>query len=213
MQVRRSGDRASRGRTETAERRGGDQGRVSVQEADEAPPTERATLDEETLHELYRLHGSYLFRALLRLTSGDRGRAEDVLQETLVRAWQHPAAMSRGPEHARPWLFTVARRIAIDHFRMQAARPQETTDEVPEEYANVADPFDDVLVARDMEVVLAELAPHQREVLIELHMRDRSVAETAGILGVPVGTVKSRNFYAIRSLREALGVHDEALEA
>ncbi|MDH6133286.1 RNA polymerase sigma-70 factor (ECF subfamily) [Kitasatospora sp. MAA4] len=169
-----------------------------------APVVRRATLDQETLAEIYRLHGPYLLRALLRVTSGDRGKAEDILQETLLRAWQHPEAISRGAEQSRPWLFTVARRIAIDHFRMAAARAQEVADEAPEERTVLEDPFDQVLSAWDMELALAQLQPHHRDVLVELHLNDRSVADAAVVLGVPVGTVKSRNFYAIRAMRPVL---------
>jgi RNA polymerase sigma-70 factor (ECF subfamily) len=175
-----------------------------------APREIRSTLDQEALAELYRLHGPYLLRALLRVTSGDRGKAEDILQETLLRAWQNPAAISRGLEQCRPWLFTVARRIAIDHFRMQAARAQEVADEAPETRAGTHDPYDEVLAARDIEMALAELQPHHRDVLVELHMNGRSVAETAKILGIPVGTVKSRNFYAVRALRPILEAHGMA---
>ena len=172
-----------------------------------------ATLDDATLAELYRLHGGYLLRALIRMTSGDRGRAEDILQETLVRAWKNPAAMARGPENCRPWLFTVARRIAIDHFRMVAARVPEVSDEAPEDRTPSYDPFDAVLAARDVEVVLAQLPAHHREVLVELHLNGRSVADAARVLGVPPGTVKSRNHYAVRALRpmlEAAGLHSAA---
>ncbi|MFC9328451.1 sigma-70 family RNA polymerase sigma factor [Kitasatospora sp. NPDC057015] len=165
---------------------------------------DRPTLDQHTLAELYRLHGGYLLRAMLRVTSGDRGKAEDIVQETLLRAWQNPAAIRRGPEYSRPWLFTVARRIAIDHFRMQSARAQEVADENPEEHAGVHDPYDELLAAQDMAVALAELQPHHRDVLVELHMRGRSMAEAAAVLGVPVGTVKSRSFYAVRALRPIL---------
>ncbi|WP_083974137.1 sigma-70 family RNA polymerase sigma factor [Kitasatospora mediocidica] len=173
----------------------------------------KPTLDQETLAEIHRLHGPYLLRALLRVTSGDRGKAEDILQETLLRAWQHPEAISRGAEQSRPWLFTVARRIAIDHFRMAAARAQEVADEAPEERAVPGDPFDEVLAAWDMELVLAQLQPHHRDVLVELHLKDRSVADAAVVLGVPVGTVKSRNFYAIRALRPVLAAQAEASRA
>ncbi|GAA2680026.1 sigma-70 family RNA polymerase sigma factor [Streptomyces lunalinharesii] len=166
--------------------------------------TELVTLDDETLAELIRLHGSYLRGALMKITKGDRARAEDILQETMVRAWQHPEAIASGPEHARPWLFTVARRIAIDHFRMQAARPQTTTDEIPEQRRNGADPYDGVLLAHDMQVALKELQPQQREILVELHMKGRSMAQAAEALGIPVGTVKSRNFYAVRAFRQVL---------
>ncbi|MFJ3902999.1 sigma-70 family RNA polymerase sigma factor [Streptomyces sp. NPDC090025] len=164
----------------------------------------RPTMDRDTLAELHRLHSPYLMRALLRLTSGDRGRAEDILQETFLRAWQNPQALTRGPEHGRPWLFTVARRIAIDHFRMQAARVKEVGDEAPEDRTTGQDPYDEVLLAHDVRKALDKLPPHQREVLVELHMNDRSAAETAALLGIPPGTVKSRNFYAVRAFRPLL---------
>ncbi|MFJ1751850.1 sigma-70 family RNA polymerase sigma factor [Kitasatospora sp. NPDC088134] len=164
----------------------------------------RPTLDQQTLAELYRLHGGYLLRAMLRATSGDRGKAEDIVQETLLRAWQNPDAIRRGPEHSRPWLFTVARRIAIDHFRMQSARPQEVAGETPECHGGAHDPYDALLDARDMAVALAELPSHHRDVLVELHMKGRSMVEAAAALGVPVGTVKSRSFYAVRALRPIL---------
>ncbi|GAB2805421.1 sigma-70 family RNA polymerase sigma factor [Actinoallomurus bryophytorum] len=165
---------------------------------------DKATLDEATLAELYRLHGGYLLRALMRITNGDRGRAEDILQETLVRAWRNPGAIARGPASCRPWLFTVARRIAIDHFRMVAARPAEISDESPEDRTPAYDPYDDVLAACDLEVVLAKLPAHHRAVVVELHLNGRSVVDAARVLGIPVGTVKSRNYYAVRALRPML---------
>lgn len=61
-----------------------------------------------------------------------------------------------------------------------------------------------MLAARDLEAVLSRLQPHHREVLVELHLRDRSVVQAAERLGIPAGTVKSRNFYAIRALRPVL---------
>jgi RNA polymerase sigma-70 factor (ECF subfamily) len=169
-----------------------------------------ATLDEATLAELYRLHGGYLRRSLARITNGDGGRAEDIVQETLLRAWQHPDAFIRGSAGARPWLLTVARRIAIDHFRKVAARPQEVPDETPRDRVPTHDPYDAVLEACDIEAVLAKLPAHHREVLVELHLKGRSVADAARALGVPAGTIKSRNYYAVRALRpmlEATGVH------
>lgn len=172
-----------------------------------------STLDEATMAQLYRLHGPYLLRALLRVTSGDRGKAEDILQETLLRAWQHPEAVSRGAEASRPWLSTVARRIAIDHHRMQAARAQEVAGDAPEEPVTTGNPFDDVLAARDIEVALDRLQPHHRQVLVELHLNGRSVADAARALGIPAGTVKSRNFYAIRALRPILADQLDACAA
>jgi len=170
----------------------------------------RSTLDEHALGELYRMHGPYLMQLLLRATYGDWGRAEDILQETLLRAWQHPDAVSRGAELSRPWLITVARRIAIDHYRMQSARATEVMMETPVEPSAAHDPFDQLLATRDMEEALTELRPHHRDVLVELHLNGRSVAEAAAVLGVPAGTVKSRHFHAIRALRPVLEARDMA---
>ncbi|WP_370088518.1 sigma-70 family RNA polymerase sigma factor [Streptacidiphilus sp. MAP12-16] len=173
-------------------------------DASSAPRAGQPTLDEHTLRELYRMHGPYLTQLLTRTTNGDLGRAEDILQETLLRAWQHPDAVSRGAELSRPWLITVARRIAIDHYRMQAARAKEVMVDTPVEQSAVHDPFDELDAACDMEEALTELHPHHRDVLVELHLNGRSVAQAAMVLGVPAGTVKSRHFYAIRALRPVL---------
>ncbi|MFZ3474336.1 sigma-70 family RNA polymerase sigma factor [Streptomyces sp. 4.24] len=162
------------------------------------------TLDQDTLAELYRLHAPYLLRALLRMANGDRGKAEDILQETFLRAWQNPRALVRGAQHGRPWLFTVARRIAIDHFRMASARVKEVGGEAQEEPAAANDPYDEVLAAHDVGRVLGELPPHQREVLVHLHLNDHTAARTGRALGVPTGTVKSRNFYAVRAIAPLL---------
>ncbi|GHB06859.1 sigma-70 family RNA polymerase sigma factor [Streptomyces termitum] len=167
----------------------------------------RPVMDRDTLAELHRLHAAALLRALLRLTSGDRGRAEDMLQETFLRAWQNPQALTRGPEHGRPWLFTVARRIAIDHFRALSARAKELGDETPEDRAAADDPYEEIVTAHAVGDALAELPRHQREVLVELHLNDRSTADAAEVLGIPPGTVKSRNFYAVRALRPVLERH------
>ncbi|MGW3230548.1 sigma-70 family RNA polymerase sigma factor [Kitasatospora sp. NPDC001095] len=164
----------------------------------------RPTLDPDTLAEIHRLHGGYLLRSLLRATGGDRGKAEDILQETLLRAWQHPEALAAGPAASRPWLFTVARRIAIDHYRMAAARAKEVIGEPVEDRPLADDPYERVVVARDIALALRRVQKHHREVLVELHLEDRSVLEASARLGVPPGTVKSRNFYAIRALRPVL---------
>ncbi|WP_435972366.1 sigma-70 family RNA polymerase sigma factor [Streptomyces sp. Qhu_M48] len=181
-----------------------DTGRVGADPDHRAEARPRPTMDRDTLAELHRLHASALFRALLRLTSGDRGKAEDMLQETFLRAWQNPQALARGPEHGRPWLFTVARRIAIDHFRSLSARAKELGDETPEDRATSDDPYEEVVVAHAVREALAELGPHHREVLVELHLNDRSTTDAAAVLGIPPGTVKSRNFYAVRALRPVL---------
>lgn len=150
---------------------------------------------------LYEAHGSALLSYLIRLTKGDRHRAEDLLQETLVRAWRHPEARVDG-NWSRPWLFMVARRIFIDHVRAALARPTEVGDERLQERPATDDRIERVGEQAPILEAVLELPPRFRDVLIEVYFRDRSVAQAAEILGIPEGTVKSRSFYALRALRE-----------
>ncbi len=167
------------------------------------PGVPGATADDRLLRALWAEHASPLLSFALRLTGGDRGWAEDIVQETLLRAWQHPQALdpARGP--LRPWLLTVARRIAIDEHRARQARPPETGDEA---LLNLAgeDDIDRALESWLVADALASLSPAHREVLLETYYCGRSVSQAADVLGVPAGTVKSRTFYALRALRLAL---------
>ena len=158
--------------------------------------------DEEVLRALYSEHGQALLLFALRLVDGDRAAAEDLVQETLLRAWRHPAAVAAERGAVRPWLFTVARHLAIDAHRFRRARPPEVGDA-----ALATLPADDVidraLQAWQVADAVAALRPDQRAVLVETYYRGRSVAEAAAVLGIPTGTVKSRTLYALRALRLA----------
>jgi RNA polymerase sigma-70 factor (ECF subfamily) len=159
---------------------------------------------DEALRALYDAHGSAILNFLVRLTQGDRHRAEDILQETLVRAWRHPEARSATGEWSRSWLFTVAQRIAIDHIRAAAVRPRELHDERPDDRPDERDAFERGIDRDVVRAALVALPDRLRDVLIEVYFRERGVAEAAEILGVPSGTVKSRTYYALRALREEL---------
>src|SRR5512135_1939618 len=78
-------------------------------------PRQGRVADEAFVRALYAEHGGALLRYALHLTGGDRQRAEDLVQETIVRAWRHPEALADRP--ARPWLFAVARNLAVDSYR------------------------------------------------------------------------------------------------
>jgi RNA polymerase sigma-70 factor (ECF subfamily) len=170
----------------------------------EPESSERALTPDNALRLLYEAHGAVLLSYLMRLTKGDRHRAEDLLQETLMRAWRHPEARQAGGEWSRPWLFTVARRIAIDQMRAGLTRPTELGDDRLDERAQVDEGFDRIADRAEIREALLALPDRLRTVIVEIYFRDRSVTEVAEILGVPPGTIKSRTFYALRALREQL---------
>jgi RNA polymerase sigma-70 factor (ECF subfamily) len=141
------------------------------------------------------------------LTSGDWQWAEDIVQETLLRAWQNPAAFdpARGP--ARAWLCTVARHLVIDAHRAKLARPTEVGPEPLERIAEQTpgeDQFEQALQSWAVADALRALTPDHRAVLLETYYRGRTMADAARVLGIPVGTVKSRTYYALQALRLAL---------
>jgi RNA polymerase sigma-70 factor, ECF subfamily len=156
--------------------------------------------DEELLRALHDEHGPALLGYVTRLT-GDAQHAEDIVQETLLRAWRRAPSLQGDPSSLRPWLFTVAHRLAIDEHRAVAARREGGP--VPAELP-VAGQLDRALEAWQVTEALATLSPDHRRVLVETYFRGRSVAEAAVALGVPPGTVKSRTYYALRALRAAL---------
>jgi RNA polymerase sigma-70 factor, ECF subfamily len=164
-------------------------------------PSER--LDATDLDRLFSEHGRALLAYVTRLT-GDREWAEDVTQETLLRAWTHPAAMSRTRGDPRPWLLTVARNVVRDQVRARSARPQEVGGQLLESLDSGVDDLDDVLQSWVVGDCLAALSPDHRAVLVETFYQGRSVRQAAAVLGVPEGTVKSRTYYALRALRVAL---------
>jgi RNA polymerase sigma-70 factor, ECF subfamily len=159
--------------------------------------------DAELIRTLYADHSAALFGYALQLLGGDRQQAEDVVQETLLRAWRHPEAFEPARGDARPWLRTVAHRLVIDRCRARRARPPEVAVELLAELP-AADELDHVLDAWQMAAVLKRMTAAHRAVLVQTFYLGRSVAEAATALGIPAGTVKSRAYYALRELRGLL---------
>jgi RNA polymerase sigma-70 factor, ECF subfamily len=160
----------------------------------------KAAGDDAVVTELYRLYRAPLLSFVLGLTAGDRQQAEDVVQETMVRAWRQGSRLDPAEQSLMPWLATVARRIVIDERRRKEARPPEAGDGMLEK-ASVGDGTEALLRHVMVAEALRALSPAHRQVLNETILHDRTVNEAAEVLGIPVGTVKSRVYYALRALR------------
>lgn len=156
------------------------------------------TADADEL--LRGVHGIELHRYVARMT--DDARAQDVVQETLLRAWRHPDVLTRPENSVRAWLFTVARNLVVDDVRSAHRRRELATDRVPD--AATPDGTQRVLDAWLVADALEGLTPEHRAVVVGAYYGGRSVAELADEHGVPPGTVKSRLHYALRALRLAL---------
>jgi RNA polymerase sigma-70 factor (ECF subfamily) len=166
-------------------------------------PQRTGVAGEDVLRVLWAEHGGPLLAYATRLTGGDRQRAEDIVQETFLRAWRHPEALSADRGSPRPWLCTVARHIAVDGHRSRLARPSEVgADSLS--LVSVPDEADRVLESWIVSDALRTLSVEHRDVLVETYYRGKSVAEAAAALRIPAGTVKSRTYYALRALRLAL---------
>jgi RNA polymerase sigma factor (sigma-70 family) len=160
---------------------------------------------------LYQTYRAPLLTFVLRLTGGDRQQAEDIVQETMVRAWREASRLDLSGPSLMPWLTAVARRIVIDEHRRKRARPVETNED------NVANiPVDDDTSATLLRVAVADamrqLTSSHRQIINETILRDRTANQAAEVLGIPVGTVKSRVYYALRVLEVVLaerGLHHE----
>ena len=150
---------------------------------------------------LYDEHAGALWRYALRLTR-DASRAEDVVQETLLRAWQHPEVVGDTERSARAWLFTVARNMIIDEQRSPRIRKfGGSLDESSAPEQSAPDQVDSALDRMLIADAMAQMSAEHRAVVERSYYRGWTTAQIATDLDIAEGTVKSRLHYAVRALR------------
>jgi RNA polymerase sigma-70 factor (ECF subfamily) len=154
---------------------------------------------ERDVRDAYAAHAGELYGFALR-SLGDAGLAEDAVQETFLRAWRAGDRFDPELGSLRTWLFAIVRNVVIDLGRARAARPRAVAEGVEASH----DPFEESLLAWQVEEALRRIGAEHRRVLVETYFRGRPYAEVAADLGVPEGTVKSRVYYGLRALRNAL---------
>ena len=156
---------------------------------------------EELSRALFAEHAEALLAYVQRLLRGDRQLAEDIVQETLLRAWR---SSDKVPARSRrPWLFVTARHLVIDSYRARQSRPPEVTAELLELTAK-DDGLDAALDAIVVVDALRTLSPEHRAVLFDSYYRGQTASQIAATRGIPAGTVRSRMHYALRAMRLAL---------
>ena len=166
------------------------------------------TPDAELVRLLYAEHAGPLYAFCVRWT-GDAQRAEDVVQEVFLRAWKNLSTLEMRDRPVRPWLLSVARNLLTDNHRAAQSRPLLVEGERALAAVVAPDEMDRAVESWQVASALQRLTPEHRDVLVQAHWMGRSVAETAAVLGIPPGTVKSRTYYAVRALRlvlEEMGV-------
>lgn len=180
---------------------------VAGTDAHEARLLQRAANGDHdaAMGELYDSYGRRLYGYGLRAL-GDPGLAEDLVQETFVRLWRAAGRFDAGRGTVRGYLFTIARNAAIDLHRRRPKHERAELGDPPAE----GDAFEALATRLAVRDAVEALPDDFREVLELSYDQELSQAQIAERLEVPVGTVKSRTFYALRALKTQLklrGVH------
>ena len=167
---------------------------------------ESAHESDAAVRQLYARHAVALHGYVARFCP-DRASADDIVQETFIRAWRHLPQLSADGRPVRPWLFRVARNLLTDADRAARSRPATVHAEPAEEGCDDTG-LDQVLDRQLVADALRQLSPAHRAVLVEVFYGGDSVARAARQLGIPHGTARSRLHYALQALRGQLDAHE-----
>ena len=172
---------------------------------------QRVRADEtgEAMRALYRTYSGELYGFAVNAL-GERGAAEEVVQEVFTRAWRHAGTYDARRGSVRTWLYQIARHAIIDARRRASVRPALALHPPGESDARDSGPtIEQAMLGWQVVAALERLTPEHRQVIRLAHFQGLSMREIAERTDLPVGTVKSRTWYALRSLRlvlEEMGV-------
>src|SRR5690242_3746586 len=155
--------------------------------------------EDREIRDAYAAHSGELYGFALR-SLGDAGLAEEAVQETFLRAWRAGDRFDPQIGSLRTWLFAIMRNVVIDLSRARASRPPVAAEGLEPGH----EPLEDTLLKWQVEEALRRIGAQHRQVIVETHFRGRPYSELAVELGVPEGTIKSRVYYGLRALRNAL---------
>jgi RNA polymerase sigma-70 factor, ECF subfamily len=167
---------------------------------------ESAGAADAAIRQLYACHAVALHGYVARFCP-DRASADDIVQETFIRAWRHLPELSADDRPVRPWLFRVARNLLIDADRAARSRPTTVQAEAAEQGRGDTG-LEQVLDRQLVADALRQLSPAHRAVLVEVFYGGDSVMRAARHLGIPHGTARSRLHYALQALRGQLDAHE-----
>jgi RNA polymerase sigma-70 factor, ECF subfamily len=157
---------------------------------------------EAPLSALYAAYGGQIYRLGLQLLR-DAGLAEDLVQETFVRLWRSAARYDPTRSSVRTFVFTLARRAAVDLWRRRGTLPLELEEPALTDVAG-NEAYEHLVLRLAVGEALDELSEAHREVLVLQYREDLTQAQVAERLQIPLGTVKSRSAHALKALERCL---------
>jgi RNA polymerase sigma-70 factor (ECF subfamily) len=179
---------------------------VDVPKDTDAPRSDLLDDADDAIRQLYSHHAKALHGYVRRFCQ-DGASADDIVQETFIRAWRHLPQLRADGRPIRPWLFRVARNLLTDADRAARSRPvtvPASSADGPGDDSGLSQVLDQQLVSD----ALRQLSPAHRTVLVETFYRGGSTATVARQLGIPAGTARSRLHYALEALRQHLQGQD-----
>jgi RNA polymerase sigma-70 factor (ECF subfamily) len=171
----------------------------------DTPPDRLGGDPDAVIRQLYS-HYAKALHGYVEQFCPDRASADDIVQETFIRAWRHLPRLSADDRPIRPWLFRVARNLLIDANRAARARPTTTAGSAGEVGTDAG--LEEILDRELVSAALQHLSPAHQSVLVETFYRGGTMATVARELGIPHGTARSRLHYALDAMRKQLDEHD-----